>query len=190
MRGDDPRMNGVASAISWPDIVIAIVLLVTTLRGIKRGMIGELKGLVALAFGIAAAASYGGTFDGFVRDHSHLAAPTAHVIGMFLYGILAYAIVYVVGAALQNVAKLPLLNIANTILGGVVGLVKGAIYSWAILYVALFFPLPNDVRADLHRSQLVAMLQIPDAWLDAQVRNKLPDFMRPYGEPILNGHRV
>jgi uncharacterized membrane protein required for colicin V production len=109
---------------------------------------------------------------------------------MFLYGILAYAIVYVVGAALQNVAKLPLLNIANTILGGVVGLVKGAVYSWAILYVALFFPLPTDVRADLHRSQLVAMLQIPDAWLDAQVRSKLPDFMRPYGEPILNSHRV
>jgi uncharacterized membrane protein required for colicin V production len=190
MRGHDPGMSGVTNAIAWPNIVIAIVLLVTTLRGIKRGMIGELKGLVALAFGIVAAVSYGGTFDGFVRDRSHLAAPTAHVTGMVLYGILAYAIVYVVGAALQNVAKLPLLNIANTILGGLVGFAKGAVYTWAILYVALFFPLPKDVRSDLHRSQLVATLQTPDAWLDARVRDKLPDFMRPYGEPILAGHRV
>ena len=183
-------MNGVTNAISWPDIVIAIVLLVTTLRGIKRGMIGELKGLVALAFGIAAAVSYGGTFDAFVRDHSHLAAPTAHVIGMFLYGILAYAIVYVIGAALQNVAKLPLLNIANTILGGVVGLAKGAIYSWAILYVALLFPLPGDIRGDLHRSALVAALQTPDRWFDAQLRDKMPAFMRPFGEPMLDHHGV
>jgi uncharacterized membrane protein required for colicin V production len=185
LRRGDPRVT-----IAWPDIVIAIVVLVTTLKGIKRGMVGELTGALALLVGITAAFSYAGTFDGFVRDHGRLAPPAAHVVGMLLYGALAYAIVYVLGAALSTIARLPLLNIANTLLGGVVGFAKGCVYSWALLYVALFFPLPRDVRGDLHRSQLVAMLQMPDAWLDDQVRGKLPAFMRPYGEPILDQHRV
>ena len=179
-----------SAGIAWPDIVIAIVILVTTLKGIKRGMVGELTGALALVFGLAAAFSYAGTFDDFVRSHGHLAPATAHVVGMLLYGALAYAIVYALGAALSTIARLPLLNVANTVLGGVVGFAKGAVYSWAILYVALFFPLPRDVRNDLHRSQLVAMLQIPDTWLDDRVREKLPAFMRTYGDPILNGHRV
>jgi hypothetical protein len=85
---------------------------------------------------------------------------------------------------------LPLIGTVNAILGAVVGFAKGAVYAWAILYVALLFPLSRDVRGDLHRSQLVAILQKPDAWFDEQLRDRLPDVMRPYGDPILNHHRV
>ena len=176
--------------VAWPDIVIAIILLVSTLRGIKRGMIGELTGLVALAFGISAAFAYTGTFDGFVRDHGHLGAGPTHVVGMVLYAGLAYAVVYALGAALSTIARLPILNAVNAVLGAVVGFSKGAVYLWALLYVALLFPLPRDIRGDLHRSRLVATLQTPDAWFDGQLRDKLPDFMRPYGDPILDRHRV
>jgi uncharacterized membrane protein required for colicin V production len=185
MRGRHPRVN-----VAWPDIVIALIVLFTTLRGIKRGMIGELTGAVALAFGISAAFAYAGTFDAFVRDHGHLGAGPAHVVGTILYAALAYAIVYALGAGLATIARLPILNAVNAMLGAVVGFAKGCVYAWAILYVALLFPLPSDVRGDLHHSQLVALLQIPDGWFDAQLRDKLPDFMRPYGNPILDRHRV
>ncbi len=177
-------------SVAWPDIVIAVILLFTTLRGIKRGMIGELTGAVALAFGICAAFAYTGTFDRFVREHGHLGAGPTHVIGMALYAGLAFAIVYALGAALSTIARLPLIGTVNAILGAVVGFAKGAVYAWAILYVALLFPLSRDVRGDLHRSQLVAILQKPDAWFDEQLRDRLPDVMRPYGDPILNHHRV
>ena len=79
---------------------------------------------------------------------------------------------------------------ANALLGAAAGLIKGAVYAWAILYVALLFPLPGDIRGDLHRSALVAALQTPDRWFDAQLRDKMPAFMRPFGEPILDHHGV
>jgi uncharacterized membrane protein required for colicin V production len=185
MRGDDSLVN-----LGWPDIVVLVVLLFTTLKGLKRGLIAELTGAVAIGFGIAAAFAYTDTFDGFIHSHGHLGEPAAHVVGMLCYAGLAYAIVYALGAALSSIARLPILNAANAILGGAVGFVKGAVFSWAVLYVALLFPLPSDIRGDLHRSRLVADLQIPDAWLDVQLRQKLPDFMRPYGDPILDRHRV
>jgi uncharacterized membrane protein required for colicin V production len=176
--------------LNWPDIVIAIVLVFSLLKGVKRGMIAELTGMVALAFGIAAAFAYTDTFDGFIRTHGHLGPAPTHVVGMLLYAGLAYAIVYVLGAALSSIARLPLLNAVNGMLGAIVGLAKGAVFCWAILYVALLFPLPRDIRGDLHRSRLVATLETPDAWFDHQLRDKIPDFMRPYGEPILDRHRV
>jgi uncharacterized membrane protein len=69
-------------SVAWPDIAIGFILLFTTLRGLKRGMVAELTGLVALGFGIAAAFAYTGAFDAFVRAHGHLGAAPAHVIGM------------------------------------------------------------------------------------------------------------
>jgi uncharacterized membrane protein required for colicin V production len=177
-------------SVAWPDIVIGILLLFTTLKGLKRGMIAELTGAVALVFGIAAAFAYSGTFDTFVRAHGRLDAGPAHVIGMLLYAGLAYAIVYILGSALSTIAKLPILNLANALLGALVGLVKGAVYAWALLFVALLFPLPKDIRGDLHRSALVATLEEPDDWFDAQLRGRLPDFMKPYGDTILNHPRA
>jgi uncharacterized membrane protein required for colicin V production len=176
--------------VGWPDIVIGIILLFTTLRGVKRGLIGEVTGMVALAFGISAAVAYGGTFDDFVRAHGHLGPVPAHVVGMLLYAALAYAIVYALGTALGSIARLPVLNLLNAILGAVAGFVKGAIYAWGILYVALLFPLADDIRADLHRSQLVAMLEAPDGWFDTQLRGRLPDAVRGIGTPILDRHGV
>jgi uncharacterized membrane protein required for colicin V production len=177
-------------SVAWPDIAIGFILLFTTLRGLKRGMVAELTGLVALGFGIAAAFAYTGAFDALVRAHGHLGAAPAHVIGMLAYAGLAYALVYALGAALSSIARLPILNVANALLGAAAGLIKGAVYAWAILYVALLFPLPGDIRGDLHRSALVAALQTPDRWFDAQLRDKMPAFMRPFGEPILDHHGV
>jgi len=177
-------------SVAWPDIAIGFILLFTTLRGLKRGMVAELTGLVALGFGIAAAFAYTGAFDAFVRAHGHLGAAPAHVIGMLAYAGLAYALVYALGAALSSIARLPILNVANALLGAAAGLIKGAVYAWAILYVALLFPLPGDIRGDLHRSALVAALQTPDRWFDAQLRDKMPAFMRPFGEPMLDHHGV
>jgi uncharacterized membrane protein required for colicin V production len=186
-RGDARDVN---LSAAWPDIVIALILVFTTLKGLRRGMVAEITGAAALVFGVIAAFVYSGTFDAFVRDHGHLGPAPAHVVGMLLYAGLAYATVYVLGTALAAIAKLPLLNLANALLGAAVGLAKGFIYSWALLYVALLFPLSSDVRADLHRSHLVALLQTPDLWLDGQLRGRMPDFLRSYGDPILNHHSV
>jgi uncharacterized membrane protein required for colicin V production len=178
------------SAPAWPDVVIGIVVIFGTLKGFKRGFIAELTGALALAFAVAAAFFYAGGWDGFVRGWTHLSPGPAHVIGMVLYSAAAYAIVLALGAALATVAKLPLIGTANAILGAAVGLIKAAVFAWAVLYVALFFSLSPDVREDLHRSALVSLLQIPNSQLDGTLRASLPPFVQPYADALFARHRV
>jgi len=175
--------------MTWPDVAIGFVVLFGGLKGFKRGLINELTGAVALAFGIAAAFAYAGTWDGFVHAWAHLGAGSAHVIGMVLYAFVAYGIIFALGRALATVAKLPFLGTANALLGIVVGVVKATVFAWAVLYVALFFPLTRDVRDALHRSQLVALLQRPNGSLDANLRASLPWFVRPYAAGLFERHR-
>jgi hypothetical protein len=58
------------------------------------------------------------------------------------------------------------------------------------LYVALFFPLPHDLRTDLHNSQLVALVTSENQQIDGLVKNTMPWFIRPLVQPLFARHRV
>ncbi len=176
--------------MAWPDIVIAIVLGLGTLAGLRRGFIGELSGIVALGAAVVAAFSYGGGLDAWVRGRTHLGLGSAHVVGMVLFGLIAYAIVLAIGLVLSGFAKLPILNLVNALGGGAVGFLKSLLFLWIALYVALFFPLSPDLRKDLHESYLVTLIETPNKQLDAHMRDSLPDYVRPLSGSLFDRHRV
>jgi uncharacterized membrane protein required for colicin V production len=178
------------TAIAWPDIVIAVVVLLGALKGLKSGLVSELTGAVALVFAIAAALHYPGMWDEFIAAHVHATNGAAHIVGMVAYAALAYAVVLALGSVLSVVAKLPLLGIANTLGGGVVGAAKAVVLLWIVLYVALFFPLSQGLREDLHRSSLVAMLERPNERFDKTLRATLPPFVVPFATSLFSAHRV
>jgi hypothetical protein len=64
------------------------------------------------------------------------------------------------------------------------------VVSWAILYVALFFPLSRDLRDDLRRSTLVQLVTQPNAQVDDTVRGLLPWFVRPFMIPLFAHHHL
>jgi uncharacterized membrane protein required for colicin V production len=115
---------------------------------------------------------------------------SAHVIGMIAFGIAIYLILVALSIALGTFAKLPILGIANNILGMPVGIVKAAVLVWAIVYVALFFPLSADVRHDLAESSLVHLATMPNQQIDAAVISTMPWFARPFVSGFLKSHRV
>jgi uncharacterized membrane protein required for colicin V production len=178
------------NGLAWPDIVLGIVAIVGTLKGFKRGLVEELTGAVALAFAIGAAFAYGGTWDAWVGARTHLGPGSTHVVGMVLYAAVAYVVVFAIGMALSTVAKLPIVGTANALGGAVVGLVKATVLAWAVVYVALFFPLSRDLRDDLHHSRLVAVLETPNAHLDGILRGSLPWFVKPFAASMFARHRV
>ncbi len=59
-----------------------------------------------------------------------------------------------------------------------------------MLYIALFFPLPSDLRRDLHGSELVAYITQENGRVDALIKGTLPWFVRPFAQPFFNRHRV
>ena len=175
--------------MTWPDVVIGLFVLFGMFKGFKRGLVNELTGLVALGFGLAAAFSYRGLWDEWFVRTVHIAPGAAHVVGMLAYAAVAYAVVLVLGGALSAVAKLPLINIANTLLGAIVGFAKSAAFAWVILYLALFFPLPAPIRHDLRNSTLAQLLERPNAEVDAKVKASIPEPVRSFGNDLFAQHR-
>jgi membrane protein required for colicin V production len=175
-------MNG---SLGWPDFVIIVVLALLTLRGLLRGFVAEVAGVVAIAAAFCAAWFYNGAADPIFQQF-HLDPGVAHVAGMVLAGAVAYFVVIFIAALLRRIAKLPLLGTGNAIAGAAVGAVKGIVVLWIALFIALLFPLTQQIRADLHRSRLVEILTSQNQFVDGVIYTGLPDPMKPFVKPLLD----
>ncbi len=176
--------------ITWPDLVIGAIALLFALKGWKRGFVAEIGGFIALAAAIWAALHYPGTFDQTVRTTTKLGEGSAHVVGMVIFALIVYIALLVISAMLSRIARLPVIGLGNGAGGAAVGIVKALIGTWAVLYVALFFPLPADLRTDLHNSQLVALVTSENPQIDSVVKSTMPWFVRPLVQPLFARHRV
>ena len=176
--------------LAWPDLIIGGITIFFTVRGFGKGFVSELAGAVAVFVAIIAAFRYNGSFDGLVTRLTGLTAGSAHALGLLLFAILAYALVMLIAWLLGRVAHLPMVGLVNGILGALLGACKALFGAFLVLYVVLFFPLPNDVRHDLHRSALVALVTQPDAAVDAAVSSLMPWFVRPMAAPFFSRHHV
>ena len=177
-------------SIAWPDVVIAAIILMAAVQGLRRGFVAELAGAVAFIVAIVAAFRYSGAWDQTVAGVTRLGPGSAHVVAMVLFALLAYIIVGAVASLLRPLLRLPFIGIGNALLGALIGALKGAAFVWAILYVSLFFPLSRDLRADLHRSVLAQALTSQNRQLDEGMRSSLPWYVRPFSADLFNRHRV
>ena len=175
---------------AWPDLAIGAIALIAAIKGFRRGFVKELGGAVALFFSILTPWFYNGSMDVAISGVTHLGPGSAHVIGMFLTGLITYAVLIAISMVLDKVARLPILGIFNAAAGAAIGLAEAAIFSWLLLYVALFFPLSPDIRADLHRSSLAAAVTQWDPTIDGALYSTLPWFAKPVAEPFFKRHRV
>lgn len=177
-------------APAWPDIVIGVIILIAALKGYKRGFISELAGAIALFASFITPFWYNGFADSLLEQYVHLGPGSAHVIGMFLVGLGTYAVIMIIASMLNRFAKLPFLGLGNALAGAAIGILKSAFFLAFALWVALFFPLSPDIRADFHRSRLVAVLTQPDERIDGAINSVLPWFARPFVRPFFDRHRV
>lgn len=176
--------------MSWPDLVIGAIALLFALKGWKRGFVKEIGGFIALAAAIWAALHYPGMLDSVMHDYFHVSEGSAHVAGMVTFAVIVYVALLVVSAVLSGIARLPVIGLGNALGGAAIGVIKALVGTWAVLYVALFFPLPPDLRTDLHNSQLVALVTSENQQVDGIVKNTMPWFIRPLVQPLFARHRV
>jgi uncharacterized membrane protein required for colicin V production len=176
--------------LAWPDLIIGGITIYFALRGFKKGFVSELAGAVAVFVAIVAAFRYDGGLDRTVTTLTGLTSGSAHAVGLLTFAIAVYALVMLAAWALGRIAKLPMLGLVNGVLGALIGAGKALFGAGVVLYVVLFFPLPNDLRADLHRSTLVALVTQPDAGVDDAVRGLMPWFVRPFLGPFFARHHV
>jgi membrane protein required for colicin V production len=176
--------------IVWPDIIIALVLLIAIYKGFTRGFVSELGGAVAVVAGLVAPWFYNGSFDGSIDAMLHAGPGSSHVIGMFLCGLFAYVIVLAIAFVLGRIAKLPILNIGNSLGGAAIGLLKGGVLVWFVLFVALYFPLSPDIRASLHESKLAPYFVTFDPKIDGAIESIIPWYGKPALYPYFHRHHL
>jgi uncharacterized membrane protein required for colicin V production len=176
--------------ITWPDLVIGAIVLLFALKGWKRGFVAEIGGFIALAAAVWAALHYPGTLDSILAEYAHLGDGSAHVVGMIAFAAVVYIALMVISAVLSRIAKLPVIGLGNGLAGAAVGAAKALIGVWIVLYVALFFALPRDVRGDLHNSAAVAFVTKDNAQIDRVVIGTMPWFIRPLAAPLFARHRL
>ena len=176
--------------VGWPDILIVAILLIAAFKGFTRGFVSELGGAVAVVAALITPWYYNGSFDGWLEGTLKLGPGSAHVVGMFATGFITYAIVIAISWVLSRIAKLPILNIGNSLGGAAIGFFKGAVLLWLVLFVALYFPLSPDIRSDLHDSRLAAYFTQPDASIDKSIESVIPWFARPALWPYFHRHHV
>ena len=176
--------------ISWPDILIIVIMGVSLVRSFQNGFVRELSNAIALLFAVITPWFYNGSLDPQIEHITHLGPGSTHVIGMFLTAAFTYVIVVLLAWVLDRVARLPLLGTVNAIGGGAIGIFKAAFFCWLVLYIALFFPLSPDLRSDLHHSQLVAALTSVNPRVDAVLYGTFPWFAKPFMQPFFNRHHA
>jgi uncharacterized membrane protein required for colicin V production len=176
--------------LAWPDLIIGGITIFFAVKGFSKGFVSELAGGVAVFVAIVAAFRYDGAFDGPVTAITGLTHGSAHAVGLLLFAIIAYAIVLLIAWLLGRVAKLPVVGLVNGVLGAFLGACKALFGAFLILYVVLFFPIPADLRHDLKRSALVALVTQPDYAVDEAVRSLMPWFVQPLATPFFGRHRI
>ena len=177
-------------AFGWVDILIAVILIIAGVKGFMRGFVGELGGAVATVAALITPWYYNGSFDGWLESQVKLGQGSAHVVGMFLTGFITYIIVLAIAWVVGRIAKLPILNIGNSIGGAAIGLLKGAVLIWFALFVALYFPLSPDIRTDLHDSRLAYNFVGPNEMIDKNIEGLVPWYARPALWPYFKRHHL
>jgi uncharacterized membrane protein required for colicin V production len=176
--------------VNWADLVIGAILLAGAYKGFKTGIINELMGILALVCSVWAGFAYGGFWDESIATSTHVGPGSSHALGLLAFSAEVYAIVSLIGFFLSRIASLPLIKIGNKVLGACVGLGKTSAFIWAVLYIALFFPLTEDLRRDLHQSTLASTMTQPYLHLDGSLHDSLPDFAKLFAAPYFERHHV
>lgn len=176
--------------LAWPDVIMVVVLVITTYKGYSRGFVSELGGAVAVTAALVTPWFYNGVFDPQIEGLTKLGPGSAHVLGMFATGLIAYIVVLLIARVLGGIARLPVLGLGNALGGACIGFAKGAILLWLMLFIALFFPLSPDIRADLHRSYLAPYLVAYDEPIDRAMLATFPWFARPFVLPYFRRHHL
>jgi len=120
------------------DIALVVVLLYFFLRGIFRGFIREITGVIGLVAGFALAGVY---FPVVARALQPFIHNTEYrkTIGFLALYLAIFMVISLLGLILDKMVKLTLASFTNNLLGAITGLVKGLALSIVVLMVTTVF---------------------------------------------------
>lgn len=139
--------------MSWMDILLVIILVLSALDGLKRGLIKQLIQLAGVIVAIVLAYKWGPalgqSLTGVLKIEERFSAISA--VADIVYNALGYLLVFLgvlvlarlAAVAVGSIARVPVLGAMDKLGGLVVGAVRGALIVLALVWVLNVVPIPS-----------------------------------------------
>ncbi len=129
--------------MNWLDVILIIILVITTTLGIIKGLVKQLFGLLSVFIGLILALSLYSQMAWL-----YLRLVSSQVLAQFLGFLTIFLTVLGLGwlasYLLSKLVKGPL-KVLNNLLGGGLGLLKGILICGVVVFALLVFPINKKV---------------------------------------------
>lgn len=143
------------------DYVLLAILAYFLIWGFRKGFVHAAASIVGIIVAVVLASRYFEQLADFaapyirLEDNINLARIIAFIVLLILINRL---IVFLAAALLKTLSILPLVGFFNSVLGGIAGLLEGALFLGLIIYFAGKFPFGSVVEKFLVDSQVAPYL--------------------------------
>lgn len=176
--------------MNWVDILVALTLLAAFWGGYRNGLVREVIGLAAVVLAWFAATAFATGTSDWIAAQWNFSPAVARVAAFWSVFLAAFVVVRALGWLLERVTKLPVISIVSGIGGGLVSAVKALVLLWAVLFVALFFPMDAQVREALRESPSAEVIESFDGPVVAAIDAALPKVTRPVWHVVMKKHKL
>jgi len=125
--------------MNYLDIVIFCILGLLLINGIRKGFILSLASLIALVLGIWVAVHFSNFMSSFLIKTVHPTGNWLIILSYFLTFLLVVIVVIIIAKLLEKVVKTVGLGLANRVIGGLFGLLKGILGVSVLLFFLVRF---------------------------------------------------
>ena len=134
-------MNG----ITVIDIVIAVLGLYFIVRGFERGFIDQTSKILGLLIALYIAIQQYQYFQVYLEPYLDLPSPLMQFISFAVIFIVFNIVVYILGNVLKQIIRFLFLKPLDHLAGGVLGLIKGGIVVYLLVFLLNEIPYPGLV---------------------------------------------
>jgi membrane protein required for colicin V production len=168
--------------MNWLDILLAIILLVCTVRGLRRGFTRQIIGIVSVVVALIAGAWFYGIPAAWIAPH--VKSPMLASAGGFAAVFLAVMLVGgFVSAVVQRFLKFTGLSIFDHALGGGLGLLRGLLVCTAIVMGAMAFTRADEPPQAIVESRLAPYISHASQVVASMAPHDLKEgFRKTYGQ--------
>jgi len=166
--------------LNWLDVILIVILIVTSFLGIIKGLVKQLFGLLAVIIGLILALGFYSQVSWLYRRLVSNEV-LSHFLGFITIFLAVLCIGWLSSRTLSKLIKGPL-KLLNKVLGGGLGLLKGILVCGVVVFALLVFPISKKA---LKESQLSPVcLQMTRAIIGLIPRELKEEFREAYQEII------
>lgn len=125
--------------MNYIDIILMVPIIWFVYQGFRKGFIIELASLVALILGIYAALYFSAYAANFLANNIEMDPKYVPVVSFIITFIVIVFLVFSIGKLLEKVINMIALGFVNKMMGGVFGLLKGAVMISIVIMIITHF---------------------------------------------------